>query len=561
MKRFLSLFLTLALCLSLLPMAASAADTGKAIQLVTSGAAANITGAQKSNVYFGTYQQSSDGRGGYNVEPIKWRVLENDATAGELFLLADQNLDGRQYHKEIAVDVTWETCTTREWLNASSADSFISQAFTASEKMAIPAVTVVTEDNPRYPYTTGGNDTTDQVFLLSINEAAKTEYGFSGDWDETGDASGRVADNTDYAASHTGMSDGDNTWWLRSPGLYGNCAADVSGDGSVDTNGRYVYGYESHYEPQAPLYDTGVRPALHVNLQAVLFTSAAKGGKTGTAGVLGEIPDYDGSDWKLTLLDAGDITSRHSSFDLSTAATAAAPGHTFELEYTGAATGENEYVSVLLFDDTGETPLLYGSSEALRDASGTVLFTVPVSLEPGNYKLKVFNEQKNGDGMTDYASGFQDAELVVTHPIMAWDEDSRTVKATVVNDVNYIPVTAADTEWGTEGAETWYVADSTITNNNRIVVHGTVNLVLHATLTAAKGITVTEGNTLNIYESALIDGTLYAGTDGSSVTCEEGSAGIGGAPYGTESCGTIAINSGTVIAAGGKSAVGIGGSA
>ena len=57
--------------------AAPGIDTGKAIQLVDSGTAANISGGQADNIYFGTYQQSSDGSGGYNTDPIKWRVLEN----------------------------------------------------------------------------------------------------------------------------------------------------------------------------------------------------------------------------------------------------------------------------------------------------------------------------------------------------------------------------------------------------------------------------------------------------------------------------------------------------
>ena len=57
--------------------AAPGIDTGKAIQLVDSGTVANISGGQADNIYFGTYQQSSDGNSGYNIDPIKWRVLEN----------------------------------------------------------------------------------------------------------------------------------------------------------------------------------------------------------------------------------------------------------------------------------------------------------------------------------------------------------------------------------------------------------------------------------------------------------------------------------------------------
>ena len=97
-SKLLSLLLAICLVVGLMPTAAFAAgtDTGKAIQFVDSGTAANISGGQADNIYFGTYQQSSDGSGGYNTNPIKWRVLEN--ANGQLFLLSDQNLDVFQYH-------------------------------------------------------------------------------------------------------------------------------------------------------------------------------------------------------------------------------------------------------------------------------------------------------------------------------------------------------------------------------------------------------------------------------------------------------------------------------
>jgi ubiquitin len=78
---------------------------GGAIRLGENGAASNLEGAQKSAVYFGTYKQSADGSGGFNNDPIKWRVLSNDD--GKLFLLSDQNLDVFQYHTDDE-SVTWE---------------------------------------------------------------------------------------------------------------------------------------------------------------------------------------------------------------------------------------------------------------------------------------------------------------------------------------------------------------------------------------------------------------------------------------------------------------------
>ena len=158
-QRIVSILLTLALCLSLLPATAFAAEGDKAIQLVDSGTAANISGGQADNIYFGTYQQSSDGSGGYNTDPIKWRVLEN--ADGQLFLLSDQNLDVFQYHTD-RESVTWEKSTMRSWLNGYSAeqntggssgidytsDNFIGTAFSEKEQKAIADTTVVNDDNP-----------------------------------------------------------------------------------------------------------------------------------------------------------------------------------------------------------------------------------------------------------------------------------------------------------------------------------------------------------------------------------------------------------------------------
>ena len=181
-QRISAFLLCLALLIGLLPTSALAAglDTEKAIQLADSGTAANISGGQVDSIYFGTYQQSSNGSGGYNLDPIKWRVLSN--ARGQLFLLSDQNLDVFQYHTENE-NVTWETSTMRSWLNGYGAasniggssgtdytnDNFLDTAFSAKEQTAIAETTVVNDNNTDYD-TDGGNNTIDRIFLLSIDE-------------------------------------------------------------------------------------------------------------------------------------------------------------------------------------------------------------------------------------------------------------------------------------------------------------------------------------------------------------------------------------------------------
>ena len=379
--------------------AAPGIDTGKAIQLVDSGTAANIGGGQADNIYFGTYQQSSDGSVGYNTDPIKWRVLEN--ANGQLFLLSDQNLDVFQYHTD-SESVTWEKSTMRSWLNGYGAseniggdsgtdytsDNFIGAAFSEKEQKAIAETEVVNDDNPTHG-TEGGNNTTDKIFLLSIAEANNGSY-FAND-------SSRIATNTAYVAGGgkiggyvNGVGKADY-WWLRSPGKYDDLAADVTHKGGVFSYGLNVYGE-----------NLAVRPAFNLDLNSVLFTSAAVGGKILAAGSGGdaifEIGDYTGNEWKLTLLD----NSRN--FSISNAMIS---NNTITFSYSDAETGTNEYISAVIVDNGAITH--YGRILQLdgttKRASGTASLTLPAGVTLSDTtKLYVFNEQYNGDKMTDYAS-------------------------------------------------------------------------------------------------------------------------------------------------------------
>ena len=403
-KRILSLFCALALCLTLLPTVVFAAtDTGKSIQLADSGTAENIGGGQADNLYFGTYQQSSGGNGGYNIDPIKWRVLEN--ADGKLFLLSDQNLDVKPYNSS-STSITWEKSTIRSWLNGYAAsennsgtdyssNNFIDAAFSGDEQVAIADTYVYNKKNPVYN-TSGGNDTTDQIFLLSIEEADNRNYFPNANGNDS-----RKSTNTAYVASYSGMygvGEADS-WWLRSPGLYAYYAAYVNFGGSVDDTGDYV---DSPY--------IAVRPAFHLDLNSVLFTSAAAGGKAGNG--LNAVADYDGNEWKLTLLD----NSRNFSiFDAKTNGS----GDTIVFSYSDAQTGTNEYISVVIEDNGAIT--YYGRILQLdgttNGSNGTTSLTLPDGVTLGDTtKLYVFNEQYNGgendnSKLTDYGS-----ELIEVNP-------------------------------------------------------------------------------------------------------------------------------------------------
>ena len=98
------------------------------------------------------------------------------------------------------------------------------------------------------------------------------------------------------------------------------------------------------------------------------------------------------------------------------------PSGDLQISYSGAQTGDNEYVSVLLCDNNDN--ILYYGNIAQNSASGTATLDIPSGLAVGNYTLKVFSEQCNGDYKTDYASAFQDIDLKVTLPQETTPDDS-----------------------------------------------------------------------------------------------------------------------------------------
>lgn len=119
------------------------------------------------------------------------------------------------------------------------------------------------------------------------------------------------------------------------------------------------------------------------------------------------------------------------------------------------------------------------------------------------------------------------------------------------------PTSVLNMETWNEG---WWVADQYAEFNNRVVVNGTVNLIINdgVTLNAKKGIQVHRGNTLNIY-------TQQSGTGIIKANGDIGNSGIGGGyvkgrsgTFEDKSCGTINIYGGTIEAKGGDSGAGIG---
>ena len=186
-------------------------------------------------IAFGRYPQSASGG---DSTPIEWIVLDIDD--GRALLLSRYGLDEKPYNTEY-VDITWEQCSLRKWLNG----EFLNEAFSAHEQAKIAETRISNPNNSAFG-TAGGNATADRVFLLSIGEANRY---FKTDDDRTAKPTPYAAKNGAYVVTAEAIREydwleqeheGNCTWWLRSPGGDRGLAAAVDDDGTVYDYGRIV---------------------------------------------------------------------------------------------------------------------------------------------------------------------------------------------------------------------------------------------------------------------------------------------------------------------------------
>ena len=363
-KRLLSILLTLCMLFCLVPTGVFAegetATGSAAIQLGTDALSKNVNTATAPTVYFGQDHENNPGA---------WRVIDYDGNsaagiAGNMTLLAANNMGLSKFGASNA----YADSALKEAIDA-LADKLTAKETDAVEKRTLASGNYDEENTDGV----AGSAVSNAVFWpLSSKEANAVNNDL------------RVVD-----PEHPGWA--SSYWWLRSPDEDYSTAF-VADRGEV----RYYGGYSTSKE-------FGVRPAFDLNLDSVLFASAAVGGKPD--GGLTPISEYSGNEWKLTLLDSS------RNFAVTEKAVNGAPDDTVTLHYTGATTGINEYISAIIADNSGTQ---YYSRVAQPTAeSGTVEIKIPSNLAPGSYTLKVFSEQYNGDYNTDYASNFTDIALTV----------------------------------------------------------------------------------------------------------------------------------------------------
>lgn len=188
-------------------------------------------------VLFGSYEQngiSADGG-----EEIEWTVL--DKKDGKILVISQYCLACRPFHSD-SVSATWDASSIRQWLN----EAFFTAAFSEEEQGRISAAAVPAHKNPSFPDVAAGTDTTDRVFLLSLDEAKQYFTSAQG-------MQGKLTPAAEKENETSSLKDG-SVWWLRTPGTNGSYTAGVESMGYVFPTGYYRS------------TTRGIRPAMWITL-------------------------------------------------------------------------------------------------------------------------------------------------------------------------------------------------------------------------------------------------------------------------------------------------------
>ncbi|MDR1185343.1 MAG: DUF6273 domain-containing protein [Coriobacteriales bacterium] len=168
------------------------------------------------------YRASNEGNDYY------WQTLFTDKTNRRALIITRDCVIKMPYHRP-GGSITWADCTLRRWLN--------NEFYNSLSESIKDRIIEVTNQNPNSAShgTPGGVPSRDKVFLLSIDEVVKY-----------------FASDRERIAKYEGR---DHWWWLRSPGRFTGCAADVGFRGTVLSYGDFVDGS-----------DRGIRPVFWLNL-------------------------------------------------------------------------------------------------------------------------------------------------------------------------------------------------------------------------------------------------------------------------------------------------------
>lgn len=266
-----------------------------------------------------------------------------------------------------------------------------------------------------------------------------------------------------------------HSWWIRTfINSNFNLYYAVNYDGQIITSEYYRW--------------NDFRYAFHLNPDAILFSTAAVGGKPNTIGSFSSTSVTNPTEWKLTIRDSS------RSCYVSQKSLTSASGGTVTLNYFTNAYGSKDYLSAIIADQANR-PLYYGKLKNIMtsdDILGSVDVALPDSLADGNYTLKLFSEQDNGDKYTDYASAMINIPLEINNTV------PNIASVTPDNGTADIPVSGILTVTFDKAMDTKI--------RGSISLHTEGSTAFHPTMTGGSW---TDSTTYTIHYANLAYGTTY----------------------------------------------------
>ena len=356
-KRWISLLILAALVLTLAP--AAMAEEGEA------AAPQNVWGIPADDViWYGVYKE----------EPVDWLVLDADQTnmgTEGVYLFSRRLIDKTQ----VVFDedsTLWEGSLAQEWCT-----NFAAEAFSDAESALIPYTDKHEEGAYLYVLDWRPMDLKqEQVFFLSVIELDQY-FGSSGPSLKT-------------TVKYCSMED---YYWLRSPVVYHD-----------DYHGIVLQNNTIH--DYLPYHRWSARPCMNLSLQDALWVLPADDmGEPGAA----ERPEGSSEtarEWKLLI--PGEDASFHAE-------TVAAEDGSLTVSYSGAETGEDVRLSLLVRDEQGQALSLRRLARP-QAASGELTLDLEELETPEDAEMLLFCERLGGENRTNYAGGMSRLETTISVP-------------------------------------------------------------------------------------------------------------------------------------------------
>lgn len=191
-----------------------------------------------------------------NFGEYEWRILE--VQQDKILIVTEEIIEQRDYHNK-AIDITWKDSELRKYLN----NDFYNR-FSQDDKSRIVKVINKNPNNNWYN-SYGGEDTTDKIFLLSLDEVVRKYFG------DSGNLLDNPAQNQKYWFQRKDINNEKRRailcnslwwWWLRTPGKNNRFAVYVHGDGNIGIQGNGISKRNVKIIHKYTNDNRGVRPAL-----------------------------------------------------------------------------------------------------------------------------------------------------------------------------------------------------------------------------------------------------------------------------------------------------------